>query len=763
MFDRLARLVVHNPWKVVLVWAVLATATVALAPTLDEQTGSKPAALLSERYESTRAAAVATAKFPPSADSTATVVLSRVDGGPLTTADRAHVDSLTRRIVAAGIDHITGVTGPPTISTNHRVEMVTVGLTGHAEDHAQLDTVPRLRDTVRATLAGTPLTAAVTGDAAMFTDNAPAFEAGLLVAGVVAIARLLPDQLIIYRSPVGALLPVAVIGMIGAIATGIAAWILQAADLPANPSLAIIITIVLYGVATNHILFLWFRYRERLRAGDEPRTALVTASARVGRIVPASTAALAILFAALPLTGYAAATSLGFGLVAAVAVMAAASLTLVPAVMSLLGPKLFWPSRSWQPNPTGSLRERLRRHRWLAWANPPRTRPPSTWSTRLRQRMPWLAKLRRKPGDGGFHQAGRFTGRRPAVVAAASTGLLAVLAFGLLGMRPDYDHTRHLPSDTEWARGLDAVQAGFPAGALSPVIVYLTTAADQPLNPAALRRYADRLAAVPGVSGNLPADPDTGRIELSQDGSTARINLLLNSDPYAPQSLDLVGGELRDTAHTAAPPGTTALVGGVTATFADIRHANHRNLWFVLPTAGILAALAVALLLRNLTAALHLTVATALAAASALGVTTYVFQHIGGHPGLSFLLPMVVFLFVVTTGTDYTILTLARLREEKELGKDPRTAAHHTIAQAGPAIGGAGLLLTGFFAATVLAGGLLAQMGLAIAIGIIICAFVTSMFLVPSLAVLLATRPKRRQPTPPETAHTTKPLAVPAR
>ncbi|MFC6018378.1 MMPL family transporter [Plantactinospora solaniradicis] len=743
MFDRLARLVVHNPWKVVFVWLVLTTATVALAPTLDEQTEAKPAGLLSEHYESTRAAAVAAAKFPPSADSTATIVLSRVDGGPFTTTDRTHVDDLTRRIVAGGIDHVTGVTGPPTISTNQRVQMVTVGLTGPAEDHAQLDTVPRLRDTVRTTLAGTTLTAAVTGDAAMFVDNASAFEAGLLVAGVVSIARLLPDQLIIYRSPVGALLPVAVVGMVGALATSIAAWIVRALDLPANPSLAIIMTIVLYIVATNHILFLWFRYRERLRAGDEPRTALVTAAVRVGRIVPPSTAALAILFAALPLTGYDAASSLAPGIVAAVAVMAAASLTLVPAVMSLLGTKLFWPSRSWQPNPTGGMHERLRRYRWLAWASRPRTRPPSTWSTRLRQRMPWLTKLRRKPGDGGFHQAGRFTSRRPAVVAAASTGLLAVLAFGLLGMRPDYNPTRHLPSGTEWARGLDTVQAGFSADALNPVTVYVTAAADQPLNPAALRRYADRLATVPGISGNLPADPDpdAGPVELSQDGTAARINLLLESAPYAPQSLNLVGGELRDTAHTAAPPGTTALVGGVSATFADIRHANHRNLWFVLPAAGILAALAVALLLRNLTAALYVAVATALAAAGTLGMTTYVFQHIGGHPGLSFLLPLIVFLFVVTTGTDYTILTLSRLREETRLGRDPRTAAHHTIAQAGPAIGAAGLLLTGFFAATVLAGGLLAQMGLAIAIGIIICAFVTSMFLVPSLAVLVATRP----------------------
>jgi RND superfamily putative drug exporter len=99
---------------------------------------------------------------------------------------------------------------------------------------------------------------------------------------------------------------------------------------------------------------------------------------------------------------------------------------------------------------------------------------------------------------------------------------------------------------------------------------------------------------------------------------------------------------------------------------------------------------------------------------------------------------MLVYLFVVAIGTDYNILMIARLREEAKLGHDPRKAADLAVEHGGPSVGAAGVILAGTFASMLLAGvSFLMEMGFAVSVGILIAAFVMSMFLVPSLTALL--------------------------
>ncbi|MEO3743292.1 MMPL family transporter [Plantactinospora sp. B5E13] len=695
MFERLGRLVVHNPWKVILAWLVAAVVIVLFAPGLHDVTNQDQADFLPDDYESSQAMRLAEEKFAQSNDASATIVIKRADGRPLDDADQATVAELAGRVSSAGIDRVTGLAGPPTVSPNRQVQLVTVGLEGLADDQALLDAVPALREVAEQSLDGTGLSYAVTGDVAMFADNADAFDTALLVVGLATIVLIIGLLLLIYRSPIAALLPIVTVGVVSAISPGLIAWVAQATDLRVDPSLEIILTIVLYGVGTDYILFLLFRYRERLRAGEDRKQALVTAVARVGEVIASAAAAIVIAFSALLLAVFGAFTSLGPGLAIAVVAMAIAAVTLVPAIVSLLGPKVFWPSRSWQRQPTGTTFQRL----------------------------------------------GRLTGRRPALVAAVSGAVMVLLALGALGMRWDYDQSGQLPSDTESARGFADLQAGFPAGALNPTVVYVRAEAGQRLDPTALRQYADQLTAIPGIGGVMPAGPDGSPVGLSQDASAARISLLLAGNPYAPESLDLVGGELREIAHEQAPAGSTALVGGVTSAFADIRDANTRDLQVIFPVAGLLIAIVLALLLRSLVAPIYLMAAVFLGFLSTLGATVLAFQGIGGRPGLSFMLPTILYLFVVAIGTDYNILMIARLREEARLGNDPRTAADLAVEHGGPSVGAAGLILAGTFASMMLAGvAFLTEMGFAVAIGIAISAFVMSMFLVPALTALLGHR-----------------------
>jgi len=693
MFERLGRGVVRHPVWVIVAWLVAAVGIVLAAPNLTDVINRDQANFLPSRYESAQAQEVARQAFPRTDDASATIVVKRTDGQPLTEADQTKVAEVAQRVQGAGIERVTGaLTGPQALSQNRQVQLVMVGLQGRPDDIPTFNAVERIRETVRPVVDGTGLSLAVTGDAAMILDNQDAFDSGLVIITVATFVLIIVLLLIIYRSPIAAVLPIVTIGVVSTISAGVIAVLAKLTGLEVDQQLQIIMTIVLYGVGTDYILFLLFRYRERLRAGDAPKEALAAAVHRVGEVIASAAGAIVIAFSAMLLAVFGAFRSLGPGLAIAVMVMALAAVTLVPAVVSLIGPKVFWPSKSWQRTPSGTTFQRL----------------------------------------------GRFTARRPALVALASGGLMVALALGVLGFKTDYDQLAQLPSDTESSQGFRDLQAGFPAGTLNPTTVYVRSDNGSTLDTAALTGYATELTKVPGVGGAMPAGPDGSPVALSPDGKVAQINLLLRETPYSNAALDLAGGPLREAAHAQAPPGTTALVGGLSSAFADIRDANNRDLSVIFPVAGVLIALILALMLRSLVAPLYLMAAVVLGFFSTLGATVLAFQGIGDRVGLSFSLPIILYLFVVAIGTDYNILMIARLREEARLGNDPRTAADLAVEHGGPSVGAAGLILAGTFASLMLAGiSFFTEMGFAVSLGIILSAFVMSMFLVPGVTALL--------------------------
>jgi RND superfamily putative drug exporter len=690
MFEQLGRFVVGNPWKVIASWVLVTIAIVAFAPTLGDVTNSDQANFLPADYESVRAGEFAQQAFGRDTNASATIVVKRQDGQELSGPDQTAIGDLAKALDGAGIDRVkAALTGPQFLSPNKKVQLVNVGLEGTPDDPALLDAVKELRDGAKSQLDGSDLEYAVTGDVAMYADNADAFDTAFLIVGAATIVLIIGLLLLIYRSPVAAFLPVITVGLVSTIAPGLVAWLAQALNFQVDQSVQIVMTIVLYGVGTDYIVFLLFRFRERLRAGDDPKTALAGAVARVGEVIASAAAAIVIAFSALLLAVFGGFRSFGPGLSIAVVLMALAAVTLVPAVVALVGTKVFWPSKSWQRTPKGSTFQRL----------------------------------------------GRFTGRRPGVVAVASGGVMVALALGMLGFNTDYDQSGQLPGDTESARGLDYMATGFPPGALNPTSVYVRADSGS-LDPAALATYAGQLQDVPGVGGVMPGP--TGPATVSKDGRTAKIDLLLDSSPSSNESLDLVDGPLRDAAHARTPDGTTAYVGGLTSAFADIRDANTRDLWVIFPVAGLLIAIVLGLLLRSVVAPIYLMLVVVLNFFTTMGATVLAFQGIGDRPGVSFMLPMLVYLFVVAIGTDYNILMIARLREEAKLGNDPRTAADLAVEHGGPSVGAAGVILAGTFASMLLAGvSFLMEMGFAVSVGILVAAFVMSMFLVPSLTALL--------------------------
>jgi putative drug exporter of the RND superfamily len=224
-----------------------------------------------------------------------------------------------------------------------------------------------------------------------------------------------------------------------------------------------------------------------------------------------------------------------------------------------------------------------------------------------------------------------------------------------------------------------------------------------------------------------------------------------------------VEDRLVPAAAEAAPPGSSVAVGGPTSALVDVRTALEPDMRLIFPVAGLLIALILILMLRSLVAPLYLMGGVVLGFLATLGAAVVVFQSWQGEPGLSFQLPLVVYLFVASIGTDYNILMISRLREEARNGVSRREAARRAITHAGPTVAAAGLILAGSFA-TLMASTLLQQIGFAVAFGVLMSAFVMSVLLIPGLTVLLGNAawwPSRVRRTAPEEP-AEQPTLVPA-
>jgi RND superfamily putative drug exporter len=685
MFAALGRLVVRRPWWVIAAWVVLAAAVIGTAPKLTST--ADEASFLPNHYESIQAQNLQKAAFPQAATPAAIIVLERADGAALTAADSARVNSIGTALTNARVPHVTAIQIDPP-SPNKLIQTIAVQMptVTNPNDKTQPDAVKALRADLQKQLPGTGLKGGITGTAAQALDSQKSGDRAQGIIAGATIGLIVVLLLVIFRSPIIALLPIVTIGAVSQIADGFIGWANDAFNLKTDSSVTALLIVVLFGVGTDYILFLMFRYRERLRAGEDPKTAMISAVTRVGEAIASAAGAVIIAFLALTLSTLGLFKSLGPALAIAVALTLLAGLTLIPAIVSLLGTRVFWPSKSWRREPTGAR----------------------------------------------FAAIGNAMGHHPARFAIASGGLMVLLAIAALGFHPNFDLTGgSTSSSSESTVYGKQLLKGLPAGATEPTQVYLRSTNTTRLPAGELAAYRRTLSKIAGVGEVAPA-------ALSPDKTVAYYQVTLSEKPQSSAAISTVRGPLRSTAHHAAPPGTTALVGGTTAVFVDIQNAVNHDYALVFPVAAILIMIILGLLLRSVVAPWYLMISVGLGFAATLGTTVLIFQDADGQPGLIFLLPIIMYLFVVALGTDYNILMIARLREEAREGRRPREAAAMALRHAGPTVASAGLILAGTFASLMLAGNsTLVQMGFAISFGIAVAAFIMALFFTPSLTALI--------------------------
>jgi RND superfamily putative drug exporter len=701
MFSSVGAAVVRFRWIVIAVWVVAAIGLMSVSGRwLYDVTTSDQKELLSEDYESVKAADLGQRALGEEEGTTAvTALVKRDDGQPIAASDKSTIATLAASStgfrpdwneIGNTVDFLTDKrkqarvveAQPGLVAPGGRFELVSLAFKGSVVDPATQEAFKQFRDDAVARFDAHGLNVAFTGGIASHTDQIDESESTKTLETMLLYGGIALLTLLFFRGILAAIIPLLAVVLVAGAASGLIVLGANLFDFKLEASTPTLVTTVLIGIGIDYFLFLLFRHRERLRAGDGRKEAATHAVSKVGAVIASAALAIVIAFASLALAEFGQFQMLGPAVAIAVFVMLLAGVTLFPALVAVTGRAMYWPSKSW----------------------------------------------RKDRSHGPAARLGALVARRPAAIVALTTSFLVLLAVGLVGAKLAFD-VGGQKADTQANRVENEIAAVVPRGATDPVRVFVED--DRPLTAAKLEPLTERLAKVDGVEA-------ISDLTFATDRRVAELDLSLAYEADSNAAMDLVRGPLREIAQESAPPGAQVLVGGRPAVFADVSDSVNRDLRLILPVAAGLILLILIVLLRSVVAPAYLLIAVGLEFIATFGAAVLVFQHMVGREGVAFSLPVVLYLFVVALGTDYNMLIASRLREESDAGRSIREATANAVRFAAPAMAAAGLALTAAFGSLMLyPDEATKQMGFAMAIGILLASFVVSSLLVPALTALI--------------------------
>ena len=662
----------RTKWAVLALWIVLLVALGPLMGRLGDVEENDAASWLPEGAESTQ---VVELEEQFRTDETALAVVIYERAGGITTEDRAKAAS-----DAAALQNLPGaqkVQGPIP-SEDGKALQTLVPLT----DEDFVKAVDEARDLVQRGPPG--LSAHVTGPAGGAADQIKVFDTIdgflLMAAGSVVIVLLL----IIYRSPMLWFVPVLSALFALGLAQAFVYLLAKYGDLTVNGQSAGILTVLVFGVATDYALLLVARYREELHRHKDRHEAMAYALHRAAPAIIASAATVAAGLLCLMLAEMN--STAGMGPVAAAGILTAlaAMTTLLPALLVICG-------------------------RWLFWPLIPR----------------YDAKYLRPEAYDAEHgiwsRVAAFVSRRPRALWAATMLGLVVLSLGLGSLKADgLTEAGMFTGRPDSVKGMEAVARHFPAGSGSPAVVIGSASASDEI-----------AAAVRGTPGVAEVGPPATADGLVKYEATLK-------DPADSAAARTTVDRLRDAVHDV--PSADAKVGGTTATNLDIERASERDNLVIIPIVLGVVFLILVALLRALVAPLLMMGTVVLSFLASLGACALIFEHGFGFEGTDPGFPLLAFIFLVALGVDYNIFLMHRVREESQV-LGTRRGIQRGLTVTGGVITSAGLVLAATFASMVtLPLVFMVEMGFAVAFGVLLDTFVVRSLLLPALSHDLGSR-----------------------
>ncbi len=732
-FTALGRLSVRFRVPVVLAWVVIAIVCIHALPTLASVSKDSNSAFLPSSAPSMKAARLAS-PFQSSKLAASTLVAVS-DQGPLTSRDQAAISRFE-----AEISHLPKVklvrdlgTSPNGVARQALIEAAVPAFGGGGGPAL----VASIRD--RFAAASVPgLTYYLTGDLPTVIDSQQSSKNSQKLTQLFSVLFILALLLVAFRSvlaPLVTLLPAALVlalsGPVVAEATHIGVQV--------SVITQVILIVLVLGAGTDYGLFLVFRVREELRGGLAPHDAVITAVSTVGESITFSALTVIAALLSLTLAQFGLYQSLGPALAIGIGLMLLAGLTLLPALLAIFGRAVFWPTDT-----------------------RPEARPRASIYSRL---------------AGGVV-------RHPAWILIGGVVVFGGLALGNLTSTTAGFGNTNAPAGTDSAAGAAVLAKDFPASNVQDTAVLFRLPRSAWSDPAQLStaqtalqssgRFKSVIGALTashlsaqqiaelhttlGGPSRLPEIEPAGYAVpaaaynayralaqfISPSGRTVQFSTLLqhNNDNSA-RALAAVPRVRATVAAVGRRIGATdAGVFGVLPFAYDVQNLSNSDLLRIIPLVAVLIALLLAIVMRSLIAPLYLVVSVVVSYLAALGLVAVIFVHLAGEDGINFLLPFLMFLFLMALGSDYNILVMTRIREEVHT-MPLRQAVRRAVGMTGTTVSTAGLVLGGTFAVLAIAGGgsgggtEIEQIGFGIAAGVFMDTFVIRTLVVPSLVALL--------------------------
>jgi RND superfamily putative drug exporter len=667
----------RHPWRTFTSWILVLGAVLFLAASGG---GTFKDDFSAKGSQSARALELLNENFPDAAKGKALVVLAAEDGTTLE-AHRADVESVLGDV--AGLEHVESIADPfaaGTVSKDGRIAFAEVTLDVPEREMGK-PAFTVLSDAVSGTdVSG--LRVELGGDAVFL--NAEDESSGHIGIGLLVALLVL---LVVFGTLVAAIIPIGL--SIVAVGAGVGGITLLAGAMDVSVSAIPVAALVGLGVGIDYALFVVARYRENRTAGMANDRALAQAMGSSGAAVVFAGGTVIVATAALAITGLGVLTSIGLSTALMVFFAVAAAITLLPALLSLLGDRI----------DTGRL---VRRHR-------PAKRTEDTVWWRFGHRVsgrPW-----------------------PYLVGAVVT--LVAIAIPAFWIQTAFPAAGDAPSETTHRQAYDLLSEGFGVGINAPLLVVVDL--DAPgVDAAAFPALTEQVASLPRIVS--VSDP-----QVSADGDIAVFTAIPTTGPGDPDT-SIAIDQVRD-----AIPGNV-YVSGITAVTDDLNAQLGDTLPLFIGAVIAVSFLLLMLVFRSIAVPLKAALMNLLSIGGAYGVLVVVFQWgwgssligLEGPTPITSLIIVIMFPILFGLSMDYEVFLLSRIREEYARTGDNAESVARGLAGTGRVVTSAALIMIAVFLSFVASPvPSLKMLGLGVAAAILIDATIVRMVLVPATMALL--------------------------
>jgi RND superfamily putative drug exporter len=735
-FLALGRGVVRYRWLVLVLWLVGTALASRALPSLGSQVNNNNSAFLPADAPSNQAAQLAV-PLTGAANQSLVQVVAVSSSGSLTSTDQVRLQSMVarlRRVPSVDLVQFAGVS--PDGKAAQIVVLSKKAPNDIAGAKTLIDNMNGVIDRFRApglrlNLAGSVATAVANNrQSAQEGKQTQDLSFILIIVLLLLIFRsALAPLLTLFPAVVVLVLSQSLIGGLGSL------------GLKVSSVTQLLLIVLVLGAGTDYGLFLVFRVREEMEAGRQPNEAVEVALARVGESITGSASTVVLALLSLSLADFGLYKDLGPPLAIGIAVMLLAGLTLLPALLAIFGRATFWPFKL-----------------------VPREQQSGTWG-RVATRLI----------------------RRPALSLMIGIVVFGALAVAVIGYKPGgFGGNLSAPPGTSAAAGNADLRRHFPLASENPTNLLMTlpvsawddparleqatalinktgefTKVSGPLDPNGTRLSPDQLRTLHAQLGpplTLPtAEPAgltvpvalynayraTGRF-VSGAGTTVQWEAGLKAgDPSSTAAINAMPAIRSSFAGVARAVGARASgVAGEAPALADVSSISDKDLKRIVPVAVVVIGIVLALVLRSLVAPLYLLASVVVSYLASLGLAVIVFVYFAHQGGLTFILPFLMFLFLLALGEDYNILVMSRIREEAK--RSPLSeAVVRAVGATGSTVTSAGLVLAGTFAVFAIVsarqagGSSIESVGFGLAVGVLLDTFVVRTVLVPATVILL--------------------------